>query len=921
MSNLSLRSFAVRSALPLITCLLANGCASSPSSNGAPRVSADAHTGKSSILPREAAMYRSRQVHKVTYQLWFGVDETGTEFGGRTKILFDLRENAFQNVKKLRVDFTGGQISSFVLNGNPWDAEKVKDRYNGEWIEIPKGDLAVGQNKLEIAYSHPYSQTGDGLYRFKDPEDGKVYLRTDLEPYGANLVFPGFDQPDLKASFEVTVEAPTEWTIIANMPVREKTKVDSRLSWQFAPSPQMSTYLFALCAGPWKEWKTDAEGLPLGLYARQSLAKYVDANEWFRVTKKGLEFYADFFGYPYPYAKYDQILIPDMNAGAMENIGAVTFSERHAFRGPPTEDERRNHADTILHEMAHMWFGDLVTMRWWNGLWLNESFATYMASVATERTKVFSGAPQAFFAGMKKWAYSEDQLPTTHPIEVSVSDTDQAMANFDGITYGKGASALKQFHSLMGDEDFQEGLHRYFSRFANRNTSLADFMNVMGQTSDRALGNWTKSWLQTTGYNTITVDLACAPDERGRDKITKLDLIQSAPGTGNVLRPHQMQIGLYHKDPNGRLSRTEKEISVAFEGERYSVEEAVGKKCPDLVFPNEGDFDYAMTNLDPKSLETAKTSLARVADPLTRHQLVFTLWEMVKAGTWKVDEFASAAHGWLASETNKTLLDDLTQMLENPRRLSVAKLLTGEARAKFRAEIHAFARRKAEVASPGSDLQRIWYRLALRSISTPEAADWAVKLAARKAKISGLKMDVDLRWETLIAAAAVKAIDPEVVAAMAKDDPSSEGESHLLELKAASPDLAFPDSAELPALFTLEKSDPAVPPTKLKRAAGTYLHYANAERIAAWRPKFFAGLDAVATKADDMYFRSYAQGLFPASCAVDVADQTTAWLASHAKAPPPLRIALQKMAYLERWCAAIRAGQSFPLWTKLATAK
>lgn len=890
------------------------GCASAPKNE--PRVGANAQAGKSSVLPRETAMFRSRQIHKLAYQLWFGVEDTSDEFTGRAKILFDIRDNAFANVKHIRLDFTGGKVTTFILNGSPWDEEKLRARYNGEWFEIPKGDLGVGQNRLEIAYSHPYSKSGNGLYRFKDPEDGKVYLRSDLEPFYANLVFPCFDQPDLKASFEVTVEAPPEWTVIANMPFRDKTKVDSRLSWQFAPSPQMSTYLFALAAGPWKEWKSDEEGLPLGLYARQSLAKYVDPAEWFRVTKAGLAFYSEYFGYPYPYAKYDQILIPDMNAGAMENIGAVTFSERFIFRGPATEDERRDRGDTILHEMAHMWFGDLVTMRWWNGLWLNESFATYLASVATERTGVFPGAPQAFFSGMKRWAYGEDQQPTTHPIEVSVSDTDQATANFDGITYGKGASALKQFHHLIGDEDFQEGLHRYFSRFANRNTSLADFMNVMSQTSDRSLSNWTQSWLQTIGYNTISVELACEADEKGHSKITKLELVQSAPGTGNVLRAHQLQIGLFQKDSSGRLLKNEKEIAVAFEGERFTVDEATGKKCPDLVFPNEQDHGYFAVNLDPKSLEAAKTSLAKIADPFTRHLLVFTLWEMVKASKWKVDEFATAALGWIAAETNKTLLEDLSTVLENwtHSRSSVARLLEGEARTNFRNALHALARKKTEVSAPGSDLQRIWFKLALRTLADSDA-EWALKLATKKGKISGLRIDPDLRWQILISVARVRPIPSDVLELAAKEDPSAEGERRLLEAKAASPDL----SGDFAALYALEKSDPSIPTTKLRKSMGSYLSYANPERTKAWRAKYFASLESVAAKSDESYYRSFATSLFPALCHPDVADETTAWITAHPKAPSVLRIALTKMAFGERWCAAIRAGREFPLWTAKAT--
>jgi aminopeptidase N len=885
------------------------GCASGPQIE--PRMAPGAQTGKSSILTRESAMYRSRQIHKITYSLWFAVDATSEEFSGRTKILFDVRENAFANINKLRVDFTGGKITSLTLNGMAWDAEKVKDRYNGEWLDIAKGDLSPGQNRLEIAYTHPYSETGNGFYRFKDPEDGNFYFRTDLEPYHANLVFPSFDQPDLKASFEVTVEAPPEWTVIANMPSRRKTKVDSRFSWQFGSSPQMSTYLFALAVGPWKEWKSDADGIPLGLYARQSLAKYVDPAEWFKVTKKGLEFYSEFFGYAYPYAKYDQILIPDMNAGAMENIGAVMFSERAVFRGTPTEEERRGRADTILHEMAHMWFGDLVTMRWWNGLWLNESFATYMASVAMERTGLFSGAPQSFFSGMKRWAYSEDQLPTTHPIEVSVADTNQATANFDGITYGKGAAALKQLHSLLGDEDFKEGLHRYFKRFANRNTALVDFMNVMGQSSDRELGLWTVLWLHSTGYNTISVDLACEADSRGRSKISKLDLVQTAPGFANVIRPHQLSVGLYKKDSSGRLSLSEKSLPVSIDAERASVKDAIGKACPDFVFPNEEDYGYFLANLDPKSLEVAKTSLTRISDPFTRHLVVFTLWEMVKSAKWNVDEFAKAAISWISAETNKTLLEDLSELLANPRnaRISVLRLLDGEARTKYRDELHRLARKKAEHSPPGSDLQKIWFKLALHTLSA-ETADWATKLAQKKAKVSGLKIDPDLRWEILIAIAKAKPVDADVLTLAAKEDSSSAGEAKLLEVKIASPDLA----AEFVPMMALDLADPAYPVTKLKKGMRNYLSDNNLARTQNWRPKYFASLEKVAAASDESYYRAFAQYLYPSQCSNDVANETDAWVKSHENAPTAMKVTLRKLAFGEHWCAAIRAGREFQLW-------
>ncbi len=854
-------------------------------------------------------MFRSRQIHKITYQVWIGVEGETEEFQGRTKIVFDVRENAFQSVKKVRLDFTGGKISALVVNGKPWDAEKIKS-YNGEWLDLPKSDLTIGQNKVEVTYTHPYSKTGNGLYRFKDAEDGKVYIQSDLEPYSANLVFPCFDQPDLKASFEVTAEAPTDWTVIANMPSRDKTKVDGRLSWQFAPSPQMSTYLFALMAGPFKEWKSDYEGVPLGLYSRQSVAKSVDFNEWFKITKKGLEFYTEFFGYPYPYAKYDQILLADFNAGAMENIGAVTFNDAtHIFRGVTTEEQRLHRANTILHEMAHMWFGDLVTMRWWNGLWLNESFATYMASVAIERTKLFPGAPQEFFSSSKRWAYGEDQLPTTHPIEVSVADTNQASANFDGITYGKGAAALKQFHYLIGDEDFQEGLHRYFSRFANRNTSLADFMNVMGQTSDRSLNQWIHTWIQSTGYSQVAVDLACDEDL----KISKLDLVQTATGQGNLLRPHKVLVGLYYRDFAGHLAKKDLGLPVAFEGERESVPDAIGKKCPDLVMPNEEDFGYFGISLDPKSLETARTSLARITDPFTRHLLAFTLWEMVKSGQWKAAEFGEAALGWLKAETNKPLLEDLTEILVGFRhtRLSVARILEGEVRTKFLSDAYDLAKKKSETSTPGSDQQRIWFHLALRAMDAA-GSNWAMGVYAKKVKISGLKLDADLKWDILTATARVKPIDAEILEKASQEDPTGDGITRLLEVNSA-----FATSTvhgELPALFTLEKVDPVLTNSKLKRAMRVYFDYRTASAITEWKPKFFAGLENVGAKADSSYSSGFAQSLYPATCSKETATETDAWVVAHPNAPKTMRIALKKMAFSEGWCAAIRAGEPYPLW-------
>ncbi len=913
---------------PLLTAMIPiahwiAGCSSTPVTEPS-----DGQPGKSTSLHRDTAMYRSRQVQKIQYRVWLQVDETSEEFRGRTRIAFEVREHAFRNTKTLQIDFTSGNITSLVLNGRSWEAAEIAKAYDGARIKIGKSDLAIGPNQIEIAYTHPYSKSGNGFHRFKDPEDGAVYLRTDLEPYYANLVIPSFDQPDLKASFELVVEAPPAWTIVGNMPLREKTKVDGRLSWSFPPTPPMSTYLFAVMAGPWKAWKSSYKGLPLGLYARQTVAKYVDANEWFRITSTGLDFFSDYFGTQYPYPKYDQLLVPDHNAGAMENIGAVTFNEGFIFRGPATVEKKRDRADTILHEMAHMWFGNLVTMRWWNGLWLNESFATYLASVALERTKLFPGAPQSFFSGMKRWAYSEDQLPTTHPVEVSVIDTNQAMANFDGITYGKGAAALKQFHYGIGDEDFQEGLARYFARFANHNTALADFINVMATTSGKDLAPWVRSWLHTRGYNRIGAEFTCGSD----GKIATFDLVQTTEGKGNPLRPHRLQVGLYYRDSNGRLAKKEDGVAVTAEGPRTAVADVIGKACPDLVFPNDDDYGYFLTELDPKSLSTAKSSLARISDPFTRHLLAFTLWEMVKTGKWTAAEFGAAATEWLAVETNQMLIEDVSEMIAHPRhtRITAARLLEGEARTKLNADLHALARKKTVAARSGSDLQRIWFGAALRTLA-PTDAPWALSVYQGKTKIRGLKIDPDLRWDILVSIARVASIERKVLEDAAKEDPSSEGGTRLLAVVAAleNPLSAAPTTpqgtplsdpildltpARLESLFTLETTDEKIPVAKLRKAMGNYLSLSRPERIQAWTPKYFAALSEVAAKSDDSYFRQFAQALYPGQCSDAIADQTTKWLRSNSNAPRTLRIALRKMAFAEKWCAALRAGRPFPLW-------
>ncbi|MCC7440834.1 MAG: aminopeptidase N, partial [Bdellovibrionales bacterium] len=489
-------------------------------------------------LSKEEALYRSERVSDVRYELSFELERTSTEagatpvFGGKAVVRFKLKAPA----EGLTLDFVGGTQAAAVVNGTPLGEET----YNGKFIALPAQALKVGENEAAVEFTHPYSSSGAGLYRFVDPEDKRVYVYTDFEPFDANQLFPCFDQPDLKATYLAEVSAPASWTVVSasreteatDLPAVEGQKGEARKLWKFPVTSRFSTYIFPLHAGPYKIWTADepatgtveGETIPLRLFARQSLARYVRPDDWFPATRQGFAFFQEYFASPYPFGKYDQLIVPDFNSGAMENVAAVTFSERYVKRGVPTRDDREGLAEVILHEMAHMWFGNLVTMKWWDDLWLNESFATFMAYLAAAEATEFTDIWQGFFDDTKQWAYWEDQLVTTHPIVAEVPDTSQAFANFDGITYGKGASALKQLSFLLSPPKFRDGVRAYMKKHAFQNTAMSDFMDSLSAASGTPLSGWTQSWLRTAGVNTISVDHAC---EGG--KITRFLLTQSAP--------------------------------------------------------------------------------------------------------------------------------------------------------------------------------------------------------------------------------------------------------------------------------------------------------------------------------------------------------------------------------------------------------
>lgn len=703
-------------------------------------------------LTKEEAELRASIVSDVQYNLDFTFTESGNTFKGVETINFKTSKNT----ERLTLDFYYAKIISLKLNGNP-----AAYRYNNLKIEFPSATYAEGNNTLVIEYEREFTKSGNGMTRFEDPQDKKVYLTTQFEPFDANKVFAAFDQPDIKATFELKVTAPSSWTVISTM---RETKVDKDANknsvWTFPHTPKISTYAFAILAGPYAKWESKAGNIPLRLFARQSLAPYVNQQEWFGTTQKGLAFFAKYFGYPYPYQKLDQILVPEFTFGGMENIGAITYNEKFLSRGKKSELERFNQADVILHEIAHMWFGNLVTMKWWNDLWLNESFATYLSFLALADTQPeFKNVWRNFYT-MKGWAYFEDQLSTTHPIESKAQNTGDAFANIDGITYAKGASVLKQIHFLLGDEKFQKGLQLYFQRNAWKNTELKDFMAALSEASNRDLKEWQKMWLQEAGVNTLEARWNC-----DGGKIQKLEILQTAPADYNVLRTHKLQIALFDKkvgkapakksEPTPISFPLAKVLSVEINGKSTGVIEAKGLTCPAAVYPNYNDHAYAKVKLDEKSLEALKANVAGIETPFVRQMVWVSLWEMVREAQMNVLEYYYLAlRQGLQVEKDPDILRNLINNMIGRRESNVAVLnylpreLSNE-KPEYKdllERIEDVSWRRLKEAPAGSEEQSIWFDSFSAVAETKMALDNVIALLDRRVQLPGFVLDQDKRW-------------------------------------------------------------------------------------------------------------------------------------------------------------------------------
>lgn len=723
-------------------------------------------------LTQSEAEARAARITSCTYRIELDLLRGAPTYRGTATLQFEDSGSG-----DLFLDFRGKSIESLEING-----ARVEPRWNGYRLWLP-GETLAASNSVRVAYENEYDHEGDGFHQFIDPEDGEEYLYTNFEPYESHRLFPQFDQPDIKGTYTLTVTAPAAWELIHNTAPSAVRPAGERRRWEFQPTKPFSTYLFALVAGPYHVVRDRHGEIDLGLFCRRSLARYLDADEIFEVSKQGLDFYADFFAVPYPFWKYDQVFVPEFNSGAMENVACVTHNEYMVFRDPPTTNQRRSRAEVILHEMAHMWFGDLVTMRWWNDLWLNESFATYMSYLCMERATRFDSGWLDFASSIKNWAYRQDQLVTTHPIAGRVDDTDQTFLNFDGITYGKGASVLKQLVAAIGMDGFREGMREYFRRHAYGNATLADFLAALEHGSGIPLGRWAELWLETSSLNTIAADW-----EADGDRVTRFRLVQSAPADYPYLRPHRLDIGLAREEDDALRVTV---LPASIDGPGADISEAVGLPRPDFVFPNYGDHGYCKVAIDAASLEYIQQHLERVEDTLLRLQLWASLWNMVR------DQQLSSLR-YLALVRTKAPLEHHPELVESITANALGAIGRYVPEARIVEEARAFFRTADAVlrSAPAGDLQKLWARALIGAAAHHEDVAALLRLLDGDDTIAGFELDQEMRWSIVTKAAAYALHGAsERLAAESVRDPSDRGVRAKLRAEVSAPDPAVKAAA------------------------------------------------------------------------------------------------------------------------------
>lgn len=837
----------------------------------------------------EAEERKSIVQYPIHYSVDLDLTQGDTTFVSTSTIQFGAKagESTF-------LDLIADEVTSVTLNGESVEPGEVfaDDR-------IALNNLRE-RNEVVVTAVCRYSTTGEGLHRSVDPSDGNVYLYSQFEVPDARRVYAVFDQPDLKAVFRFSVLAPCSWIVTSNMPVErtedtDQMTLDGTLGtkpaehakrWTFAPTPTMSSYLTAICAGPYAEWHTtyqneDGRTIPMAQYCRQALkddfAKDVDY--LFDITKKGFAFYAKTWGVPYPYAKYDQIYVPEYNAGAMENIGMVTIRDSYVFSSKVTDALAERRVVTVLHELAHMWFGDYVTMKWWNDLWLNESFAEFTSTLATAEATEWKDAWATFCSGEKSWALNQDQLSTTHPIVAPINDLNDTYVNFDGITYAKGASVLKQLVAYVGRSEFFEGINHYLYRHAYSNATLNDLLTELEGTSGRDLKTWSAQWLEQAGINTIATDLHTAQD----GTISELTLHQFAPTDHPVMREHRLAVGFYNEDEeSGKVVRTDRiELDVA--GEATTVTGAAGKPRPQFLLTNDDDLTYTKLRFDDESLAFATANLYRFDDALARAVIWLALWDMTRDGELAASDFIGTTLKLLSTETESTTF-----------RYALACLSTTVWHYTDRTKRAAIAQHTAQAlldlakqAPAGSDMQfqLISAYLTYGVEGDSAFADTVRGLLSGSLVLEGLELDNNFRWSLVRALSSINAIDEADIQQELERKDTTENREFALAARAARA------TAEAKAWAWNEAiHDEVLTNAQLESVAGGFASTPSQELAEPYVKEYFDSAEWIWNHKTFHMAEALLEGLYPRyadpATLVELGDK---WLASHADADNALR--------------------------------
>jgi len=827
-------------------------------------------------ITRAQTSERARLLNVDSYTVTLDLTRGSEVFGSTSVIRFSCAEPGAASY----VDLVAEAVHEITLNGAPIEPTSA-------WAD---GRIALrglaGQNELTVIANCRYSHDGTGLHRAVDPVDEKVYTYTKFEPAYARTVFANFEQPDLKARFGINVLVPGHWKVVSNEPLDEQTPAgDGIVRWQFRRTPRLSTYLFAVAAGEYEVVRAShttpaGQVIPLGLACRASMAGFLAAEEILDVTRRGLDYYTELFKTDYPFTKYDQVFVPEYSVGATENAGCVIFTDQLLFRSRVTDTLHELRASVILHELAHMWFGDLVTMKWWDDLWLNESFAEFCAVLASAEATRYTDAWTTFATGRKAWGYAQDQLPSTHPIAADVATLSEAIANFDGISYAKGASVLRQLVATIGRDSFFAGIRAYFATHRWANATLGEWLGSLETSSGVTLADWSKAWLQTAGPSTLSSEFDVGPDGAFKSFAVR----QQSPSDHPALRPHRIAVGLYnHVD--GALVRF-RQVTVDVNGGLTAIPALTGVARPDLVVLNDDDLTYAIIRFDDRSLATLTSSIGDLSDSLTRA----VCWTSVVDMAWQAELPVAEFIRMLATGmTGERSVAGLQSLLDKARDLLRIMTYPAQAAAGYR-QLADAALKLLLAADPGSDLQLAWVQLLTWTATSNEHLDLLAGLMDGSGRLPGLVVGAELRWALLQRLAVTgRAGDAEIDAELRLDKTDAGHRS------AAACRAAIGDAAHKEAAWELLAGSPDIAADLLRSVSLAFHQPEQRDLLAPYAARYFDALPEIWSTSGGHLRVARGVALFPITAAsAELVDQIDAFLAAGDREPGLARVLIER---------------------------